>query len=137
MLLLTMEQRPRLNTLEKDIEDFQAERKKFLDAQDKFRAGYATYGIVALNNLMSMYHILLASYHYIKPSPKMKPEEFQAEVKKAKSNIAHFVKVNQDDMPGDGIGVNFFKHQGFIAIENEYEKIVEDFYKIKADCGLT
>lgn len=128
---------PKLNTLEKDIEDFQKERQKFLEDQERFKAGYVTFGIVALNHLASMYYILLASYHYpLKEKSTISPSKYLAAIQALKQKIAQFVKANQD-APTDQIGVNLYQHPKFKDIENEFDAVVQDFYIIKSECGLT
>lgn len=131
-----MQTRPRQNTLEKDIETFDRLRAGFSQSAQGFRAGFPEQGFIALDILIDMYAVLLLSYH-IKNTEKGEDEAkaYIERITTLKGDIKEFIQKNSQNsnvIEGCYLGVKAFKD-----LEARFNGVLFDFYKIKAEVGLT
>jgi hypothetical protein len=135
-----MQQRPRQNTLEKDIETFDRLRQRFSDVAQGFRAGFPEQGFIALDTLTDMYQVLLLSYH-IKSTENGEDEAkaYLERITTLKSDIKDFMTKQEgnSNIISDGQNRCYLKVKGFKEIEAQFNELLFDFYKIKAEVGLT
>lgn len=126
---------PRINTIDKDKERFDAERQKLLMEMQLFKLGQPAKGLVSLDLLESMYQVLLYSYHVKNKETKPTPEEYIYELSKLRADLLSFTIAHSDQKtdPPDRI-INYSEYKRFI---NRFNDLVYMLYEIKANIGMS
>lgn len=119
---------PRLNTNEKDVEQFASERQTQLIELQKFKLGILPSGLLALNTLESMYQVLLSSDH--QKNDEKGAKEFIESISTFREKIILYLKRKENQAPHEAIQDIQFKD-----MVRELDSLVYKFYKIKAEQG--
>lgn len=121
---------PRLNTIEKDVEQFASERSEQLLETQKFKIGMTANGLIAVNRLESMYQVLLSSFHQVD-----KPEEAKTFIEKISAfrvKLTNYIKKQEQEQPHETIHKTEYQN-----LVKELDGLIYEFYKIKAELKLS
>lgn len=121
---------PRVNTAQIDLQDYQSERKRFLDAQLAFKNGNVAAGEIATTLLTSMYYILPAARHLSKFEEEGK--KFVDDLDLLRKDLSMF---NNFVLVHDGINIRI--HPKYIELDNRFDDMVRQFYNILFKCGFS
>lgn len=119
---------PRLNTIDKDVEQFASERQMQLIELHKFKLGILTSGLLALNALESMYQVLLSSDHQTKSQKEA--DDFIKSISSFRAKLILHLKRKEAQAPSEAV-----QDPQFIELVGEMDALVYKFYKFKSDLG--
>lgn len=123
---------PRINTIDKDKEQFTQERQKLLIESQMFKLGQPAKGIVCIDLLESMYQVLIFSYHVLRDDVKPDSKEFIYEMTKFRNDIIGFTKSHGTDS-ADTI-INNLEYKKLV---NRFNDLVYMLYEIKSKIGMS
>ena len=113
------------------MQDYQVERRKFLEAQLVFKAGEKPEaGALAISILLSMFYILPASRYFA--SEPEKAQAFVDECDGLRGEIFRYKNTKSPPQSG-----NYYSYPEFLELDNKYDALVRKFYHILMLTGFS
>ena len=127
-----MVEMPRVNTSQQDILAYDKRRDLFLQFQLGFKSGNLNDGIQAINLLTQMYYCLPAARHIqMGGKDMMSHEDFINKMDDFRKKVIVYGK--RKAIPQ----TSYLEYSDFNELDNEFDSIVKEFYKIMFTTGFS
>ena len=128
--------KPRTNVSQAFADNFKVVQERWLMADDQFKTGFLFFGPVAANQLKSMFYLLPASRVIAKvvEDKTTRHQDFIDALDAFRLKCTHYAAARQKPLVQ---GQPFPLVPDYIALDNEYDALVKQFYLMMFEMGFS